>query len=83
MLGNLVGHRFTRPKGLMQCESLLIINSTHPAQMPGGPWKTGVGQAWGVKILRGSSYGAVAKVLDWDIVVSEFNSSHAIMCTFG
>ena len=39
MPGDLAGHRFTRPEGRVQCESILIIHP-HLAQMPGGPLKT-------------------------------------------
>ena len=43
--GNLPGHRLTRPKDLVQCESMLVINSTHQAQIPDNPQKTGVGKS--------------------------------------
>ena len=32
--GDLAGHRFTRPEGLVQCESILAI-VCHPVRMPG------------------------------------------------
>ena len=35
--GNLAGHRFTWPEGRVQCESLLVIKSTHPAWILDGP----------------------------------------------
>ena len=32
MLGDLAGHRFTEPEGLVQCESMLVIDTPPSAQ---------------------------------------------------
>ena len=41
--GDLDGYRFTRPKGLVQCESILVMDSTHPARMQGSHRWTDMG----------------------------------------
>ena len=48
MPGDLAGHRFTKPEGLVQFVSLLFINSTNLAQMTGGFRKTEPGQSRGI-----------------------------------